>query len=50
MLFIYDINGFIAGMQSIVPKAATFNDTYYNFSSTKFYQLELLNGTEVNIK
>ena len=47
MLLIFDIKGFIAGMQSIVPKANTFDDKYYKFSSSNFYNLD--RGMEVKI-
>lgn len=47
MLLIYDINGFIAGMQSVVPKNDTLDDKYYKFSSSPYYNLDIVNGIEV---
>ena len=47
MLLIYDVNGFIAGMQSIVPKADTFDDEFYKFTSSPLYNLDFVNGMEV---
>ena len=45
---IYDVNGFIAGMQSIVPKEDTYDDKFYRFSSSDMYNLDVVNGMEVN--
>ena len=47
MLMIYDVNGFIAGMQSIVPKEDTLDDKYYGFSTSVMYNLDFVNGMEV---
>ena len=44
---IYDVNGFIAGMQSIVPKEDTLDDKYYGFSTSVMYNLDIVNGMEV---
>ena len=48
MLMIYDVNGFIAGMQSIVPKEDTLDDKYYGFSTSVMYNLDFVYGMEVN--
>merc|ERR1711981_1296070 len=47
MLLIYDVNGFIAGMQSVVPLEDTFNDEFYKFSSQPWYIPDNVNGVEV---
>ena len=47
MIFIYDKNGYIAGMQSVVPKEDTYEDKYYKFSSSPMYNLDKLNDTQV---
>ena len=47
MILIYDVNGFIAGMQSIVPKEDTFDDKYYGFSTSDMYNLDFVNDMEV---
>jgi len=46
MLMIYDVNGFIAGMQSIVPKEDTLDDKYYGFSTSVMYNLDFVYGME----
>ena len=48
MLMIYDVNGFIAGMQSIVPKEDTYDDQFFKFSTSEMYNLDVVNGLEVN--
>ena len=48
LVLIFDGNGFIAGLQSVVPKDKTFNDTYFPFSSTPSYQGGVLFGKEVS--
>ena len=35
MVVIYDVNGFIAGMHSVVPKDKTANDEYFAFSTSR---------------
>ena len=47
MLLIYDVNGFIAGMQSVVPKEDALDDKFYKFSSSPFYNLDTVNGKKV---
>jgi len=44
---IYGVNGYIAGMQSVVPKDKTFDDKYYKFSSSTMYNEDVINGVEV---
>lgn len=46
---IYDVNGYIAGMQSVVPKDKTFNDKYFKFSTSKLYNQDVINGVEVYV-
>ena len=46
---IYDANGYIAGMQSVVPKDKTFNDKYFKFSTSKIYNEDVINGVEVYV-
>ena len=46
---IYDVNGYIAGMQSVVPKDKTFNDKYFEFSTCKLYNQDVINGVEVYV-
>ena len=46
---IYDVNGYIAGMQSVVPKDKTFDDKYYKYSTTKMYNEDVINGVEVYV-
>ena len=50
MLMLYDVNGFIAGMQSIVPKEDTSNDAHFNFKTSKWYINDTIDGKEVNYK
>jgi len=45
-IVIYDKNGFIAGMQSIVPKALTANSNY-KFESSPWYKEDTVNGIKV---
>ncbi len=35
---IFDVNGFIAGMHSIVPADKTYDDKYYKFSTSDWYR------------
>ena len=46
IVILLDGNGFIAGMQSVVMKEYTMNDTYYNFSNDPYYVLGDWNGEE----
>ena len=38
VVMIYDVNGFPAGVQSIVPVDVTIEDFYYKFGLSPFYQ------------
>jgi len=40
MLLIYDVSGYIAGMQSVVPIEDAHNDQYYKFSTSPMYNLD----------
>ena len=46
-VLVYDINGFIAGMQTMVPVEDTFNDAYYPFSTLSYYVLGDFFGQDV---
>ena len=48
MILIFDVNGFIAGMQSIVPKEDALDDKYYGFSTSEMYILDVVNKKEVS--
>jgi hypothetical protein len=47
LLAIYDANGYIAGMHSVVPKDVTANDLYYPFSSFPWYRAMRVLNKEV---
>ena len=47
MVFLYDVNGFIAGMQSPVPVANADNQ-YFDYDSSAAYNKDTLAGVEVN--
>ena len=36
-MLIYDVNGYIAGMQGVVPVEATENDAYWPFERSPYY-------------
>ena len=36
-VLIYDVNGFIAGMQAVVPVEATLDDAYWPFNESPYY-------------
>ena len=44
MVIIYDVNGFISGMHSVVPKDKT-NDMF-DFSTSRWYRADTVNGVE----
>jgi hypothetical protein len=46
MVFLYDINGFIAGMQSPVPVANTDNQ-YFDYDASAAYNKDTIAGVEV---
>ena len=48
VLMIYDVNGFITGMQSIVPKEDTYDDKFFRFSTSDMYNFDVVNRMEVN--
>ena len=47
MVFIYDVNGFIAGTHSVVPKSKTYNDKYFPWTQSKWYRQDRINGKDV---
>ena len=47
MVFIYDVNGFIAGTHSVVPKNKTYNDQYFPWTQSKWYRQDRINGKDV---
>ena len=47
MVFLYDVNGFIAGMQSPVPVANADNQ-YFDYDASAAYNKDTLAGVEVN--
>ncbi len=47
MVFLYDVNGFIAGMQSPVPVANTDNQ-YFDYDASAAYNRDTIAGVEVN--
>ena len=47
MVFIYDVNGFIAGTHSVVPKNKTYNDQYFPWTQSKWYRKDRINGKDV---
>merc|ERR1712156_586496 len=46
IVILLDGNGFIAGIQSVVMKDYTLDDTYYNYSDDPYYVLGDWNGEE----
>jgi len=46
IVILLDGNGFIAGIQSVVMKEYTLDDTYYNYSDDPYYVLGDWNGEE----
>ena len=46
---IFGINGFIVGMQSVVPKDKALSDKYFKFSSNKMYNEDVINGVDVYV-
>ena len=48
MVFLYDVNGFIAGMQSPVPVANTDNQ-YFDYDASAAYNRDTIAGVEVII-
>ena len=47
MIFIYDVNGFIAGTHSVVPKSKTYDDQYFPWKQSKWYRPDKINGKDV---
>ena len=47
MVFLYDVNGFIAGMQSPVPVANTDNQ-YFDYDASAAYNKDTIAGVEVH--
>ena len=47
MVFLYDVNGFIAGMQSPVPVANTDNQ-YFDYDASAAYSKDTIAGVEVH--
>ena len=47
MIFIYDVNGFIAGTHSVVPKCKTYNDKYFPWTQSQWYRQDRINGKNV---
>ena len=41
VVLVFDGNGFIAGIQNVIPLDKTHNDEYYPFSTTPYYQVLL---------
>jgi len=46
MVFIYDVNGFIAGTHSVVPKSKTYDDQY-PWTQSDWYRQSKINGKDV---
>lgn len=44
---IFDANGYIAGMQSIVPKELTLTQDMYDYEASPWYVLDVIDGQEV---
>ena len=40
-VLIYDVNGYLAGVQSVVPEENTFEDFYFPFSTNPYYVLDV---------
>jgi hypothetical protein len=47
MVFLYDVNGFIAGMQSPVPVANTDDNKYFDYDASPAYNKDTIAGVEV---
>jgi hypothetical protein len=47
MVFLYDVNGFIAGMQSPVPVANTHDNQYFDYDGSAAYNRDTIAGVEV---
>lgn len=48
MVFLFDVNGFIAGMQSPVPLEYTYNNQYFDYEGSTAYLKSTVAGVEVN--
>jgi len=49
MVFLFDVNGFIAGMQSPVPVQYTYNNQYFDYDGSPAYIKSTVAGVEVTI-
>ena len=47
MILLFDVNGFIAGMQSVVPVANTFDNQYFDYDASAAYNKDVISGVEV---
>ena len=48
-IIIYDVNGFIAGMHSVVSVNSTFDDEYFDFKTNPWYRKTYLVGIEAYV-
>ena len=48
-VLLYDVNGYIAGMQTMVPVSDTYDDAFYPFSTLPYYVLGDFFGEPVRI-
>jgi hypothetical protein len=48
MVFLFDVNGFIAGMQSPVPVEYTYSNQYFDYDGSPAYIKSTVAGVEVN--
>ena len=47
IVLIYDVNGFIAGTHSVVPKSKTYDNEYYPWTTSKWYRPDQIKGKDV---
>jgi charged multivesicular body protein 7 len=49
MVLLFDINGFIAGVQSPVPVANTYNNQYFDYDASAAYNLDVISGVDAYV-
>ena len=47
IIFIYDVNGFIAGTHSVIPQSKTYQDEYFPWAQSPWYRSDNVLGQDV---
>ena len=47
IIFIYDVNGFIAGTHSVIPQSKTYQDKYFPWTQSPWYRSDKVLGQDV---